>query len=101
MSNQKGSSIEDHRVMFSKTHTIEANLNRLFDHILRFKDIILTVFTMAVQVNVHGILPCLPTNQSINLRAMLIWPGIWGKLSAVNQPASSISVSSSVISPPA
>ena len=40
------------------------------------------------------VLPCFARNPSINFRAMLILPGIRGKLSAVNQPASSISESS-------
>jgi hypothetical protein len=48
-----------------------------------------------------GTFPCFAINQSINLRAMLILLGIDGKLSAVNQPASSISTSSREISPPA
>ena len=45
--------------------------------------------------------PCFAKNQSINLLAMLIFPGIRGRLSTENQPASSISASSMVISPPA
>jgi len=48
-----------------------------------------------------GAFPCFAINQSISFRAMLILPGIDGKLSAVNQPASSISISSREISPPA
>ena len=48
-----------------------------------------------------GAFPCFVTNQSISLRAMLILLGIDGKWSAVNQPASSISISSREISPPA
>ena len=43
--------------------------------------------------------PCFARNQSINFLAMLIFPGIRGKLSTVNQLASSISASSMVISP--
>ena len=43
-------------------------------------------------------LPCFSTNQSISLRAMLIFPGKWGgRLSALNQFASLISFSSVLI----
>ena len=54
-----------------------------------------------LSVLVTAILLVFEARDGFRSHAMLIFPGTRGKLSTVNQPASSISVSSMVISPPA